>query len=90
MKIPVRDYHDLAEILTEQFNGLANASEDFYPIQQDFVYEHIGELFDENDVDYMVDDDFSRGVIMGIIYSMAMSQVGEGGLEIEGLDGSDT
>jgi hypothetical protein len=71
---PLKDYHDLAEVLTEQFNGLANASEDFYPINQDFVYECLHKMFEPGDIEYMIDDDFSRGVIMGIIYTNALLQ----------------
>jgi len=84
---PFRDYHDLAEVLTEQFNGLAQASEEFYPINQEFVHEHLAELFDAADVDYMVDDDFARGVLMGIIYSMALAQADEGAIDTEDDNG---
>ena len=82
-----RDYHDLAEVLTEQFNGVANASEDFFPINQDFVHQQLDEMFEPSDLEYMVDDDFARGVIMGMIYMTAMLQQDEAeGLDTNGQD----
>ncbi len=84
-EVTFRDYHDLAEVLTEQFNGLANASEDFFPLNQDFVVEQLDAMFEPSDLEYMLDDDFARGVMMGMIYMSAMLQQGDAeGIDIDG------
>lgn len=82
---PFVDYHDLAEVLTEQYNGVAQSTEDLHLLHQEFVASQLP-MFDSSDLEYMLDDDFARGVIMGIIYFAAL----EAAEVIEDQDGEDT
>lgn len=56
---------ELATVLTDQYNGYASATEEFMMLDEEWVLERLVDSFDPADLDFLVDDDFGRGLIMG-------------------------
>lgn len=76
------DYHEIAHVLTEQYNSYASMTEDFEMLDEEWVAEQLQHSFVAEDVDSLLDDDFSRGMIMGqlrVIHAMtAIEEVDDG------------
>lgn len=69
---------DLAEVLTEQYNGYAGLTDEFEYLDADWVLEKLQEIFQPEDLDLLIDDDFSRGLIMGHLRMLkVMESVGD-------------
>lgn len=63
---------DLADVLTEQFNSYASMMEGIDMLPLEWVLNQLQTGFDPEDLKFLIEDDFGRGIIMGqlhIIYS---------------------
>lgn len=61
----INQYHEIAQVLTEQYNNYAGMSEDFPMLEASWVAERLEGAFDSSDLELFLEDDFARGLIMG-------------------------
>lgn len=79
---------DLAYVLCEQFNGYASVSEDIEMLDEEFVLDKIQNLWDPETIAAMVQDDFGRGILMGMCSFLKLSEAALTAAEEQ--DGTDT
>lgn len=72
-----QDYRDVASLLTEQYNGWASYTEDFPLLEEDWVLERLQLIYHGEDLLTLMDDEFSRGIVMGQLAIMKTYEVNE-------------
>lgn len=64
---------DLADVLTEQFNSYACMMEELNDLEVEWVLAHL-ELFHVDDLRFLIEDDFGRGLVMGALHTIYIQE----------------
>ncbi len=62
---PINIDMELAEVLTDQYNSYAGATDEFFMLEPDWVLAKLLQVFDPVDLEFLIDDDYGRGLVMG-------------------------
>lgn len=73
--IPVLPSYELADTLAEQHNGYAAMMEGFEEMEAEDILPLLDELINEEDLKFLVEDDFGRGLLMGTLHTIFLMRL---------------
>lgn len=70
----IHDYHELAEVLTEQYNEYVQVNGSLPLLNSGWVADIMKDCLDGDDLESLVDNEYARGLAMGQILNIYLRQ----------------